>query len=137
MNEDEPFFNLREHVKLQTDVMPESQILILSNQDMEEKVGTNSLVKGFPQTDAENPIFLYSVDNNNVTIPTELDMPKFPIFPNAVSVENDASLSKMACSVGHECKRRIEMYSHMDQLMKDSVEQFIMVLRDTISKLLE
>lgn len=137
MNDDEPFFNLREHVKLQTDVMPESQILILSNQDMEEKIGTNSLVRGFPQTTAENPIFLYSVDNNNVTIPAELDMPKFPIFPNAVSVENDASLSKMACSVGHEYKRRIEMYSRMDQLMKDSVEQFIVVLRDTITKLLE
>lgn len=137
MNDDEPFFNLKEHIKLQTDVMPESQILILNSQDMEEKVGTNSLVKGFPQTTALDPIFLYSIDNNNVTIPNELDLPKFPNFPNTVSVENDASLSKMACSVGHECKRRIEMYSRMDQLMKKSVEQFIEVLRDTISKLLE
>lgn len=137
MNDDEPFFNLKEHIKLQTDVMPESQILILNNQDMEEKVGTNSLVRGFPPTVALNPIFLYSIDNNNVTLPNELDLPKFPTFPNAVSVENDASLSKMACSVGHECKRRIEMYSRMDQLMKKSVEQFIDVLRDTITKLLE
>lgn len=137
MNDDEPFFNLREHIKLQTDVMPESQILIMNNQDMEEKVGTNSLVKGFPPTTATTPIFLYSIDNNNVTIPAELDMPKFPTFPNAVSVENDASLSKMGCSVGHEWKRRIEMYSRMDQLMKYSVEQFIAVLRDTISKLSE
>lgn len=141
MNDDEPFFNLKEHIKLQTDVMPESQILILSNQDMEEKVGTNSFnlqfIKGFPPTTASDPIFLYSIDNNNVTIPNELDLPKFPTFPNAVSVENDASLSKMACSVGHECKRRIEMYSRMDLLMKKSVEQFIDVLRDTISRLLE
>lgn len=137
MNDDEPFYNLKEHVKLQSDVMPESQILILNSQDMEEKVGTNSLVKGFPPTTALDPVFLYSIDNNNVTIPNEMDLPKFPTFPNAVSVENDASLSKMACSVGHECKRRIEMYSRMDQLMKKSVEQFIEVLRDTISKLLE
>ncbi|XP_031623929.1 serine/threonine-protein kinase TBK1 [Contarinia nasturtii] len=137
MNDDEPFFNLKEHIKLQTDVQPESQILIMNNQDMEEKVGTNSLVKGFPPTTELTPIFLYSVDNNNVTIGSELDLPKFPTFPNAVSVENDASLSKMGCSVGHECKRRIEMYSRMDQLMKYSVEQFIVVLRDTISKLLE
>lgn len=137
MNDDEPFFNVKEHIKVQTDVMPESQILIMKNQDMEEKVGSNSVVKGFPQTTAITPIFLYSVDNNNVTIPTELELPKFPTFPNAVSVENDASLSKMACSVGHECKRRIEMYSRMDELMKFSVEQFIAVLRDTISKLLE
>lgn len=137
MNEDEPFFNLKEHIKLQSDVQPESQILILNNQDMEEKVGSNSLVKGFPPTSDKAPIFLYSIDNNNVTVCSESDMPKFPTFPNAVSVENDASLSKMACSVGHECKRRIEMYSHMDELMKLSVEQFIVVLRDTISKLLE
>lgn len=137
MNEDEPFFNIKEHIKLQTDVQPESQILILNNTDMEEKVGANTFVKGFPPTSELNPIFLYSIDNNNVTIPAELDLPKFPTFPNAVSVENDASLSKMACSVGHECKRRIEMYSRMDQLMKSSVEQFIEVLRDTISQLLQ
>lgn len=137
MNEDEPFFNLKEHIKLQTDVQPESQILIMNNQEMEEKVGTNSLVKGFPPTSELAPIFLYSIDNNNVTIPSEMDLPKFPTFPTAVSVENDASLSKMGCSVGHECKRRIEMYSRMDQLMKLSVEQFIDVLRDTISKLIE
>lgn len=124
MNDDEPFFNLKEHIKLQTDVMPESQILILNNQDMEEKVGTNSLVKGFPPTDAATPVFLYSIDNNNVTIANEMDMPKFPTFPNAVSVENDASLSKIAC-------RKTAL------LMKKSVEQFIDVLRDTISKLFE
>lgn len=137
MNEDEPYFNLKEHIKVQTDVMPESQILILNSLDLEEKIGSNSLVKGFPPTTDSHPIFLYSVDNNNVTIPSELDLPKFPTFPNAVSVENDASLSKMGCSVGHECKRRIEMYGRMDALMKLSVEQFIEVLRDTISKLLE
>lgn len=137
MNDDEPFFNLKEHIKLQTDVQPESQILILNNADMEEKVGSNTLVKGFPPTTDIAPVFLYSIDNNNVTLPAELDLPKFPTFPNAVSVENDASLSKMSCSVGHECKRRIETFARMDQLMKVSVEQFIEVLRDTISKLLE
>lgn len=137
MNEDEPFFNIKEHIKLQTDVQPESQILILNSQDMEEKLGSNTFVKGFPPTTELNPIFLYSIDNNNVTIPAELDLPKFPTFPNAVSVENDASLSKMGCSVGHECKRRVEMYSRMDQLMKSSVEQFIDVLRATITQLLQ
>lgn len=137
MNEEEPFFNIKEHIKLQTDVQPESQILILNNQDMEEKIGANTFVKGFPPTAELSPIFLYSIDNNNVTIPAELDLPKFPTFPNAVSVENDASLSKMGCSVGHESKRRIEMYSRMDQLMKSSVEQFIEVLRSTITQLLQ
>lgn len=137
MTEDEHLFHLKEYIKVQTDVLPESQILILGNQHLEEKVGQNTLVRGYPTTNAENPIFLYSIDNNNVTIPSELDLPKFPTFPNAVSVENDASLSKLACSVGHECKRRIETYSRMDQLVKFSVEQFIEVLRDTITKLIE
>lgn len=137
MNEDQQFFHLKEHIRAQTDVIPECQILIFNNQHLESKVGSNSLVKGYPATSPENPIFLYSIDNNNVTIPAELELPKFPTFPNAVSVENDASLSKLACSVGHECKRRIETYSRLDLLVKRSVEQFIEVLRDTITKLIE
>lgn len=135
MNEDEPLFNLKEHIKVQTKVEPESQILILNNQYLEAKVGTNSLVKGYPTTCTVAPILLYSIENNNVTVPAELEVPKFPTFPNAVVVENDASLSKMGCSVGHEYKRRIEHYSRIDLLMKSSVEQFIEVSRDTITKL--
>lgn len=137
MNEDEPLYNLKEHIKVQSDVQPESQILLLASQHLEARVGINSLVKGYPPTDAENPIFLYSIDNNNVTLPIELDLPKFPSFPNSISVENDASLAKVACSVGHECKRRVENYSRMDVLMKNCVEQFIDMLRDTLTKLLE
>lgn len=137
MNEDEPLFNLKEHIKVQTDVQPESQILLMVSQHLEARVGINSLVKGYPPTDAENPIFLYSIDNNNVTLPVELDLPKFPSFPNSISVENDASLAKVACSVGHECKRRVESYSRMDVLMKNCVEQFIDMLRETLTKLLE
>lgn len=137
MNEDEPLFNFKEYIKLQTDVQPESQILLLDNQHLEDKVGINTLVKGYPPTSAENPIFLYSIDNNNVTIPVELELPKFPTFPNSVSVENDASLAKVGCSVGHECKRRVETYSRMDLLMKNSVEQFIVMLKNTLTKLIE
>lgn len=135
MNEDEPLFNLKEHIKVQTKVESESQILILAHSHLEAKVGANSLVKGYPTTSTDAPIFLYSIENNNVTVQPELELPKFPTFPNAVSVENDASLSKMACSVGHEYKRRIEHYSRIDVLMKSSVAQFIEVLRETITKL--
>lgn len=137
MNEDEPLYNLKEHIKVQSDVQPESQILLLTSQHLEARVGINSLVKGYPPTDAENPIFLYSIDNNNVILPIEMELPKFPSFPNSISVENDASLAKVACSVGHECKRRVESYSRMDTLMKNSVEQFIDMLRETLTKLLE
>lgn len=135
--EDDSLFGVKEHIKVQTDVHSESQILIFQNEHLETTVGPNSLVKGYTETSAEQPIFLYSVENNNVTVPVELELPKFPTFLNSVSVENDASLAKVACSVGHECKRRIEMYSRMDSLMKAGVEQFIHVLRDTISKLVE
>lgn len=134
---DEPLFNLKEHIKMQTDVQPESQILLLENEHLEAKVGANSLVKGYPPTETEAPIFLYSSDNNNVTVPPELELPKFPTFPNSVSVENDASLAKVACSVGHECKRRVESYSRMDNLMKRGVLQFIEMLRVNLCKLLE
>lgn len=109
----------------------------MTNEHLETKVGINSLVKGYPTTDAEAPIFLYSTDNNNVIIPTEMDLPKFPTFSNSVSVENDASQAKVACSVGHECKRRIEVYSRIDSLMKNGVQQFIEMLRVNLSKLLE
>lgn len=50
----------------------------------------------FPETDTQSPIFLYSKDNNNVQLPNQLDLPKSPVFPNSVSVENDASLAKVS-----------------------------------------
>lgn len=137
VNEDESLFSVKEHIKVQSDVQPESQILILDKLHLETKVGANSLVKGYPETKDERPIFLYSIENNNVTIASELELPKFPTFLTSVSVENDASLAKVACSVGHECRRRIEAYSRMDSLMKTGVEQFIFVLRETIEKLVE
>lgn len=137
MNEDDSLFNFKEYIELQTDVHPESQILLLENEHLEKKVDVNTLIKGYPKTEADAPIFLYSTDNNNVTIPSEPELPKFPSFPNSVSVENDASLAKVGCSVGHECKRRIEMYSRMDRLLKMGVDEFIEMLKHSLTALLE
>lgn len=137
MDEEDTLFNFKEHIKLQSDVQPESQILLLASDHFEATVGANTLVKGYPTTDSDRPIFLYSTDNNNVVLPPELELPKFPTFPNTVSVENDASLAKVACSVGHECKRRIESYSKMDHLMKSGIAQFTNILKTTLTKLLE
>lgn len=53
------------------------------------------LANGFPETTTESPIFLYSNDDNNVQLPQQLELPKFPVFPSNVSVENDASLAKV------------------------------------------
>lgn len=76
MNHDEPFFNLKEHIKLQTEVQPENQILIVNNADMEETFDSNTLVKNFPPTTDTKPVFLYLDDRewventkNHVTLP--------------------------------------------------------------------
>jgi TANK-binding kinase 1 len=35
-------------------------------------------------------------------------LPKFPSFPSVISVENDATVAKAVCSVGHAIKRVVE-----------------------------
>jgi TANK-binding kinase 1 len=95
MDENDPLGNLKEHIQLQTEVANDSQLLLLGNEHLEVRVGVDTAVRGYPKTDHENPIMLYSVDNNNVTLPAELELPKFPTFPSGVSVENDASLAKV------------------------------------------
>lgn len=105
---------------MQSDVASECQILLLGSQHLEARVGANSLVKGYPKTDTENPIFLYSIDNNNVTLPNELDLPKFPSFPSSISVENDASLAKIACRYKydlHVCKAWLRLVARVGNLL--------------------
>lgn len=80
---------------------------------------------------------LLSIENNNVSLPKELDLPKFPSFPAGVSVENDASLAKVSCSVGHECKRRVENFSKIDTLIQSGIGRFIGLLKVTLNRLSE
>lgn len=137
MDPDEPLFHFKEHVNLQTDVNPDSQLLLFDEEHLEERVGANSAVRGYPETTILKPIMLFSIDNNNVSLPKELDLPKFPTFPAGVSVENDASLAKVSCSVGHECKRRVENYTKMDTLIQSGIERLIGLLKVTLNKLSE
>lgn len=51
--------------------------------------------KDYPETTAEEPLMLFNKNNNNVSMPPEPEIPKFPVFPNIVSVENDASQAKV------------------------------------------
>ncbi|XP_055837241.1 serine/threonine-protein kinase TBK1 [Episyrphus balteatus] len=124
----------KDHIFIQTEVPCEKQILLYCNEHLENRIGT-LCASAFPTTDRENPIFLYSNEDNNVQLPTQLELPKFPVFPSNVSVENDASLAKAACSVGHECKRRIETLTSIDILIKKSVQQFIETLTTTLKLL--
>lgn len=137
MEPDEPLFHFKEHVNLQTDVNPDSQLLLYDDEHLEDRVGANSAVRGYPPTSIFKPIMLLSVDNNNVSLPKELELPKFPTFPAGVSVENDASLAKVSCSVGHECKRRVEQFSKIDTLIQSGIERFIGLLKTLLNKLYE
>lgn len=134
---DETLHNLKEHIHLQTEVPAVHQLLLFDNENLEHKVETTSAVRGYPETTFEEPIMLYNVDNNNVSLPHELDLPKFPNFPSGVSVENDASLAKVACSVGHEVKRRVENFARIDELIGLGVSEFVVLLKTALSKLLE
>ncbi|KAH8261908.1 hypothetical protein KR038_010853 [Drosophila bunnanda] len=134
---DEQIDNFRERIFLQTEVPLEKQILLFNNEHLEKKVTPRTIAKAFPATTTEQPIFLYSNDDNNVQLPQQLDLPKFPVFPPNVSVENDASLAKAACSVGHECKRRVDIFTSMDILIKKGVEHFIEMLITTLTLLLK
>lgn len=124
----------KDHIFIQTEVPCDKQILLYCNEHLETRLGTLH-ASAFPTTERDNPIFLYSNEDNNVQLPIQLELPKFPIFPSNVSVENDASLAKAACSVGHECKRRIETLTSIDVLIKKSVQQFIETLTTTLKLL--
>lgn len=137
MDPDEPLFHFKEHINLQTDVNADNQLLLFDEEHLEEKVGANTAVRGYPETSILKPIMLFSIENNNVSLPKELELPKFPSFPTGVSVENDASLAKVACSVGQECKRRIESFSKMDTLIQSGIERLIGLLKVTLNKLLD
>ncbi|KAL5279346.1 IKBKE family protein [Megaselia abdita] len=137
MEPGEQIDDFKEHLQLQTDVSPENQILLFNNEHIEGRILPEINASAFPETDTENPIFLYSKDNNNVQLPAQLELPKSPVFPSSVSVENDASLAKSACSVSHECKRRIEMLTTIDILVKKSVTQFVETLTMTMNLLLK
>jgi TANK-binding kinase 1 len=137
MDPDEPLFHFKEHVNLQSDVNPDSQLLLYDEEHLEDKVGANTASRGYPPTTILKPIMLLSVENNNVSLPKEFDLPKFPTFPAGVSVENDASLAKVASSVGHECKRRIENFSRIDTLIQSGIERLVGLLRTTLDKLSE
>ncbi|KAG8041325.1 hypothetical protein G9C98_002313 [Cotesia typhae] len=59
----------------------------------------------------------------------------FPVFANLVSVENDASQAKLACSVGHSCKRTVDRLAIASKLSQDSVNAFVNLLSSELKRL--
>lgn len=121
----------------QTDVAPNNQILLLKDQPLLDVVDENTPGRGYPKIDEECPIMLLSKDNNNVIQAPENPLPDFPSFPNLVSVENDASIAKVACSVGHECKRRIEKLAQTSRLNSLCVEVMSAVVSKDLERVLD
>ncbi|CAG5055701.1 unnamed protein product [Parnassius apollo] len=105
---EEKYEHLQTYICEQMSVVPESQILLYEDKLLLSEIDENTLGKNYPDTNAEEPLMLFNKNNNNVSMAPEPEIPKFPVFPNIVSVENDATQAKTACSVGHAVRRRVE-----------------------------
>ncbi|XP_075215818.1 I-kappaB kinase epsilon [Lycorma delicatula] len=119
----------------QTDVTIDNQILLIKDSHFLSIVEEATPGKLYPNTELTDPIFLFSKENNNVTLILDTELPKFPSFPNLVSVENDATLAKTACSIGHVCKRRVERLSMCSKLTHNSVKMFTIVVGNELAQI--
>jgi len=123
-------------VRDQTEVAPVSQILLLKDAHFLSLVDETAHGRSYPKTDESSPVMLLSKENNNVCLAPEPDLAEFPVFPNLVQVENDASVAKVTCSVGHQCKRRIEKLALTSRLNHDCVKAFSSVINKHLESLL-
>lgn len=131
---DETYEQLQNHITDQTEINSSAQILLFKNQLFVNAVGENRRALGYPSTD-ETYLLLFSSENNNVTSSIDAEIPKFPEFHNLVSVDNDAAQAKVACSLGHLCKRRIEKVSSCSTLIEESVTTFTEYLVNQLREL--
>ncbi|XP_067004394.1 inhibitor of nuclear factor kappa-B kinase subunit epsilon [Anabrus simplex] len=134
LHPDETFVEFQCLVLEQTDVSPLNQILLFQDSTLLTIIEETTPGRGYPTTEEDKPIMLFSKENNNVTLSPDIDIPKFPTFPNLVSVENDASLAKTACSVGHVCRRRIEKFSRCSRLIHGCVDEFTAVVSRNLDR---
>lgn len=136
LHPEEKLVALQAYLQDQTSINPQTQILLLGEDPLSTVVDDSTPGKGYPSTTPDNPILLLSRENNNVSMPLETELPKFPVFGNLVSVETDASQAKASCSVGHECKRRIDRLALGSKLSQDSVEAFTNLVSKELVKVL-
>ncbi|KYN27147.1 PREDICTED: inhibitor of nuclear factor kappa-B kinase subunit epsilon [Trachymyrmex cornetzi] len=137
LHPEEKLVALQIHIQDQTEIMPHAQILLLGEIPLTNLVEESTPGKGYPNTNNDKPLMLFSRENNNVVLPTETELPKFPVFANLVSVENDASQAKVACSVGHVCKRRIDKLALCSKLSRDAIDAFSGLLSTELTRVLE
>ena len=133
----EKYKQLQKLIFDQTDVTAESQILLFRESHLLDELKSSVSKTNYPITDVDNPVFLFSKENNNVVLERDSDLPKFPSFPTIVSVEADVSPAKTAtaCSVGYACKRRVERLSRSSKLTHESVYILTKVIMKELTKL--
>lgn len=136
VNPSEKYKQLQKLIVEQTEVLADKQILLFKQSLLSDELKSAMSTTPYPITELMNPVFLYSKENNYVTLISEGDIPKFPSFPNIISVETDASLAKVACSVGHMCKRRTERLSRSSKLTHDSIYVFTKVIIKELGRLI-
>lgn len=136
MKNHETINDLKNYIQMQTEVTPQNQLLVIDSAKVESTMGVETTVQHCLKTSVEKPIVLFTIDNNNVNLQAEQEQPKFPTFSNNVSVESDATIAKLACSVGYCCKRRAEEFTNIDRLIKYGTGQLIAMLRKKLENLL-
>ncbi|XP_076170663.1 I-kappaB kinase epsilon [Ptiloglossa arizonensis] len=137
LHPEEKLTALQVHIQDQADIAPHAQILLFGDAFLTNIVKDSTPGKGYPNTSEDKPLMLFSKDDNNVILPVDPELPKFPVFGNLVSVENDASQAKVACSVGYVCKRRIDKLVLCSKLSQDAIEAFSGLISMELTRLLE
>lgn len=99
MNNNETVTNLKNYVQMQTEVTVQNQLLVLETQTVDDIMGADTTVQHCLKTSIENPIVLFTIDNNNVNLQSEQEQPKFPTFSSNVSVESDATIAKVSVAI--------------------------------------
>ena len=137
LHPDEKLTALQIHIQDQTDIVPHAQIILFGDTFLTNIIEESTPGQGYPNTSESKPLMLFSKENNNVDLSVDSELPKFPVFANLVSVENDASQAKVACSVGYVCKRRIDKLALCSKLSQDAIEAFSGLISTELTRLLE
>ncbi|KAG7202425.1 hypothetical protein KM043_018736 [Ampulex compressa] len=137
LHPEEKLVALQVHIQDQTDIAPHAQILLFGEVLLTTLVEDSTPGKGYPSTMENKPLTLFSRENNNVVLPVEAELPKFPVFAYRVLVENDASQAKVFCSVGHVYKRKVDELALCSKLSQDAIEAFSGLLSTELTKVVE
>jgi len=122
----------------QADVAPEHQILLFEGAPLVKRVDAASTPgTSFPDTSLDNPITMFGKEGNSVTAAALGELPAFPVLPNLVSVENDATLAKQACAVGYAFKRRVEAHARSADVVGKAVSMLAEVISGQLERLSE